>query len=218
MRQLQYIVWAIGLLLNVLVIAALLRGSWRKYRLLFVYAVVLLLATVLEIAAGNAPGPLRDLYYWADEVILDVLVFCLVISFIHRAAGKSRVVGRHWLIVGAALTCIASFIIHRDPHATSNHMMTMVSRDLNLCAVVLDLILWSALVAARLPDRQLLMLSGGLGLQLTGAIMGESIRSISPAFVIVALGSLLEALTSLLGLFIWWRALRTVPPPQDSSG
>jgi hypothetical protein len=216
MRQLQYIVWALGLALNLLVISALLRGSWRQYRLVFVYAVTLLLATVLEIAAGTAPGSVsRDIYYWADEVILVILVFCVVIGFIYRAAGKGRVVARHWLIVGAALTCVASFLVHRDPHATMNHVMTLVSRDLNMCAVVLDLILWSVLVAARRPDRQLLMLSGGLGLQLTGAIMGASIRQLSRATF--APGAVLEALTSLLGLFIWWRALRTVPSPQESS-
>jgi hypothetical protein len=82
--------------------------------------------------------------------------------------------------------------------------MTKVSRDLNICAVILDLILWSMLLAARRPNRRLLLLSGGLGIQLTGALIGESVRQISRATV--TLGGAVEVLTGFLGLYTWWRA------------
>jgi hypothetical protein len=57
-----------------------------------------------------------------------------------------------------------------------------------------------------------MMLSGGLGLQLTGAIMGEQLRQFSRSMVIP--GSLLEVITGFLGLYIGWRALRPVSAPQ----
>jgi len=95
-----------------------------------------------------------------------------------------------------------------------NRRMTLVSRDLNICAVILDLILWSLLLAARRPDRRLLLLSGGLGLQLTGAIMGESLRQLARGLYLP--GTLLEVTTGVLGLYIWWRALRTIPVPRES--
>jgi hypothetical protein len=87
--------------------------------------------------------------------------------------------------------------------------MTLMSRDLNICAVILDLILWSLLVKARRPDRILLLLSGGLGMQLSGTIMGDQLIKASNA--LYPLGALVLVTTSLLGTYIWWRALRLAP-------
>ena len=77
--------------------------------------------------------------------ILDVLVFCVVIAFIDEAARhlRAKMIERRWLVLAAALICGASFAIHRTTHL--NRQMTLVSRDLNICAVILDLILWSLL-------------------------------------------------------------------------
>jgi hypothetical protein len=138
-----------------------------------------------------------------------VLVFCVVIAFIDDAARQSqhKAIERRWLILGSALICAVSYAAHRSSHF--NRQMTLISRDLNICAVILDLILWSLLLAVRRPERRLLLLSGGLGLQLTGAIMGEQLLQLSRG--LYAVGTLIEVVTSLLGTYIWWRALRAVP-------
>jgi hypothetical protein len=204
----QYISWAVGLWLNVLVIRALLRGGYRQYRLVFSYALALLLTTVIEIAAKTSPRSMHwNVYYWIDDAVLNVLVFCVVIAFIDDAARQTarRAIQRRWLIAGAAVISITSFVVHSGSR-TLNHRMTLVSRDLNACAVVLDLILWSLLVTSRQPDRRLLLLSGGLGIQLTGAIIGEELSGNFRSAVF--LGALLEVITYLAGLYVWWRALR----------
>ena len=216
-QALQYLAYAIGLCLNILVLSALLRGSYREYPFVFVYALALLVSTVVEIAVRTAPAWLEKEYnhfYWADEVILDVLVFCLVIAFIDAAARRStqKMIERHWLVVAAAVFCAVSLAAHRGPHL--NRQMTLVSRDLNICAVILDLILWSLLLSARPPNRRLMLLSGGLGLQLTGAIMGEQLRQHSHSLFLT--GTLLEVTTGFLGLYIWWRALRPIPAPKTA--
>ena len=206
---LQYGAWAIGLWLNLRVISALVRGSYREYPFVFAYALSLLASTVIEIGLQAAPQTVRDGYYWIDERILDVLVFCVVIAFIDEAArySKQKTIKRRWLILAAALIFAVSYTIHRSSHL--NRQMTLISRDLNICAVVLDLILWSLLVTARHPNRRLLLLSGGLGLQLTGAIMGEQLRNLSRS--LRPEGIFLEVVSGFLGLYIWWRALRTQP-------
>src|ERR1035438_6228587 len=172
---LQYGAWAIGLWLNLRVISALVRGSYREYPFVFAFALSLLASTVIEIGLQAAPQTVRDGYYWIDERILDVLVFCVVIAFIDEAArySKQKTIKRRWLMLAA------------------------------------DLILWSLLVAARRPNRRLMLLSGGLGLQLTGAIMGEQLRNLSRS--LRPEGIFLEVVSGFLGLYIWWRALRTQP-------
>jgi hypothetical protein len=204
---LQYGAWAIGLWLNLRVISALVRGSYREYPFVFAYALSLLASTVIEIGLQAAPQKIREGYYWIDEVVLAVLVFCVVIAFIDEASrhSKQKMIERHWLVLAAALIFAVSYAIHRG--SNFNLQMTLISRDLNICAVILDLILWSLLVTARRPNRRLMLLSGGLGLQLTGAIMGEQLRQFSRNLFVT--GTLLEVTTGLLCLYIWWRALRT---------
>ena len=184
---LQYGAWAIGLWLNLRVISALVRGSYREYPFVFAYALSLLASTVIEIGLQAAPQTVRDGYYWIDERILDVLVFCVVIAFIDEAArySKQKTIKRRWLILAAALIFAVSYTIHRSSHL--NRQMTLISRDLNICA--------------------LMLLSGGLGLQLTGAIMGEQLRNLSRS--LRPEGIFLEVVSGFLGLYIWWRALRT---------
>jgi hypothetical protein len=212
MQALQYGAWIIGLWLNLQVISALVRGSYRQYPFVFAYSLALLVSTVVEIGLRVAPKTLRQQYYWTDEIVLDVLVFCVVIAFIDEAARHSghKPVERHWLILAAGLIFVGSYAFHHSSHF--NRQMTLISRDLNMCAVVLDLILWSLLVSARRPNRRLMLLSGGLGLQLTGAIMGEQLRNFSHSLFLT--GTLLEVTTGLLGLYIWWRALRTAPATE----
>ena len=207
-RIAQYVSWIVGLGLNVLVIRAMLHGAYREYRLAFGYTVALLLTTVIEIAAKTGPRVVHwNVYYWIDDIVLNILVFCVVIAFIDGAAkyATRRPVQRRWLIAGAAAICVISLLAHAGSPRL-NSRMTLVSRDLNACAVVLDLILWSVLVTSRKPERRLLLLSGGLGIQLTGAIIGEELSGKFRSAVFAA--SLLEVVTYLVALYIWWRAFR----------
>ncbi len=209
-RALQYLAWAVWLWLNGLVISALLRGEYRRYPFAFAYAISLVLATVVEIAASTLPNAFaRDLYYWVDEGITDILVFCVVISFIDNAAkGATKTpIERGWLVLAAALIFVTSLLVHRG--GNFNLQMTLVSRDLNIAAVLLDLVLWSLLVTSRRPDRTLLLLSGGLGIQASGSIMSGALVRLSRETFLA--GSLLGVITGLLGLYIWWRAFRTSP-------
>ena len=213
LHALQYGAWAIGLWLNALVITALMRGSFRQYPFVFVYALTLFASTVVEIGVQAAPREVQADYYWIDEVILDVLVFCVVIAFIDQAARHSRQkpIERQWLILAVAVILVLSFLWHHSSHR--NLQMTLISRDLNICAAILDVILWSLLVTARRPDRRLMLLSGGLGLQLTGAIIGQQLRQLSHSLFMT--GTMVELSTGFLGLYIWWRALRTAPARES---
>src|ERR1700722_6481115 len=95
--ELQLVFWAVWLPISVLLIAALLRGGYRLFPVLFVYQIVDFLMTI----AGMPPyisyyffhdsgARLRiGQWYWWDEMLMQLLVYAVVISLIYRATAKA---------------------------------------------------------------------------------------------------------------------------------
>lgn len=219
----QYAFWLIGLPLELLIIAALIRGLYRRFPFVFIYTVALFLTTVVEMPVyaayftGIRLSHSRAFYYWLDEGILQALIYAVVISLIYGATAeiRSRTAVRATLTGAAVVFAGGSFLIHYDPHAVIGMWMTLWSRDLNFTSAVLDLALWAMLLASRKRETRLLLLSGGLGIQFTGEAIGQSVRewlpwSFSPGDVIIAAANL-------ACLWIWWQALRTVPAADPAS-
>jgi len=216
--------YGVGLPLELLIIAALLRGGYRRFPFIFAYIIVEFLTTVLEIPAyvayytGHpfATGHGRAYYYWLDEGVLQALIFAVVISLVYHATAKlgSRRIVRASLVGGAILFAGASFLIHFQHGVVAGTWMTPWTRDLSFSSTILDLALWAMLIASREKDHRLLMLSGALGIQFTGEAIGESLRHLSRSTVFP--GNVLIMLTNLLFLYIWWQALRTAPARQPS--
>ena len=225
---LQFVGWSLGLPLELLIIAALLRGSYRRFPLLLLYSVALFLTTVVEISVSQE---YYAAYYWFDEAVRQALLFALVISLIYLASTdlRSRGLVRTGFILGAVIMAGTSFLLHYDPHAATGRWMTQWVRDIDFTAAFLDLGLWTLLLASRYKDTQLLMLSGGLGIQFAGEAINQSLRhlfqwSLSP-------GEFVGLLTDLAGLWVWWQALRrplsrtasagagvALPPRRDQTG
>lgn len=230
---LQYLLWTIGLAIEVLAITSLLRGAYKRFPVIFLYCVALFLTTVVEVASYTASySGAKELadswkyYYWINDALLQALVFAVVISLIYRATERAvaRRALRRWLASGALVIFGLSFLIHRGPMSDLGGWMTLISRDLSFCAVILDLLLWSLLIAAKGKDQQLLMLSGGLGIQFTGAAIGQSIRqlargALSRSFAVAMVGSGLVVASNLICLYIWWQAFRMpgAASPQAAS-
>jgi hypothetical protein len=221
----------VGLPLQLLIIAALLRGGhYRRFPPIFVYMIGDFLTTVVELP--SAVGYNRGMQwaaialptvYWFDEVIMQVLVYAVVMSLIYQATGKlrSRRIVRASLLAGAILFAGISFWIHWNPALNRGSFMTPWTRDLNLCSSVLDMALWALLIASRGMDHQLLLLSGGLGIQFTGEAIGTSIRQLalrSRSRAMSLTGGVVMQLANLLFLYIWWQALRTAPVRKRQPG
>jgi hypothetical protein len=95
--------------------------------------------------------------------------------------------------------------------------MAFWTRDLTLSAAVLDMALWLLLLASRIEDPRLLLISGGLGLQFTGEAIGESLRSMAVQHHSHGLsfaGSFITTAVDLTSLFIIWQAVRTIKSPH----
>ena len=222
--------WATGFPLEILVISALLRTGYRKFPLIFVYAIVDFLTTVAEIPSNwayymgdrNAIATRAD-WYWIDETILQVLIYAVVMSLVYRATEKlrSRRIVRASLISGAILFALISLLVHFNPLVNRGTWMTPWTRDLNFCSSILDLALWAMLLASREKDYRLLMLSGGLGVQFTGETIGEAIRALGSRHrsrATVFTGNVIGMLADLTLLYVWWQAFRApnngTPKPE----
>jgi hypothetical protein len=205
-----------GMILDVLVIAALLRhGSYRRFPFVLVYVVVDFLTSVIEIQpvlAINIAGTpelthiYSNLFYW-NERIIQVLVFLIVISMVRGAIqSRARRTLLPLLIVATGVFAGVTFALHFDAKAPSGTWMIPWTRDLNFGAAVLDLGLWAVLIASRVKDYRILMVAGGLGIQFTGGAIGQAFRGLSPTGA--ALMGDIMYLTNLLCLYIWWQAFR----------
>jgi hypothetical protein len=215
--------------LNLLIIAALLRGEYRRYPLILACAVVEFLAAAGEIPAYWAvynhvrqSRDLQNIVYWLDEAVSQVLIYAVVIGLIYRASQKleSRRLVRICLTGGAVSFAAISFAIHYSPGVTVGIWMTPWTRDLNFCAAVLDLILWGLLIASREKDQRLLLLSGALGIQFTGEAIGESVRDLATGrqlHTISQLGGELMVVADIVRTYIWWRVFRTAEAPAGGA-
>ena len=222
---------AIGVPLELMIIAALLRGGYRKFPLVFVYSILNFLATVVEIPSTVAfyrgvAGAARMSadYWWNDEAVFQVLNYLIVMSLIYQATAelRSRRILRVSLFAGAILFAGVTFFIHYDPTLTLPGLwMTPWTRDLNFCSAIVDLALWVLLIGRREKDQRVLLLSGGMGVMFAGEAIGESVRQLAlrdQSHAISLFGGLIMMLSNLMFLFVWWQAFRPVRQPSPKAG
>jgi hypothetical protein len=214
--------------LNVLIIAGLLRGDYRRYPLILAYVVVEFLATAAEVPAYWAvyshrvveSEDLRNFVYWLDEAIAQVLIYAVVISLIYSASRRlaARRLVRWCVTTGAVAFAAGSFAIEYVHGGKVGLWMAPWTRDLVVCAAVLDLALWGLLIASRERDERLLLLSGALGIQFTGQAIGWSIIQVAIArrsHQLFQVGSPLVVIADLVRSFIWWRVFRSAESPTS---
>jgi hypothetical protein len=169
---------------------------------------VLFVTTAVEGAAFFWPryAAIPSTSYWVFDSIRQTMVYVVVISLIRRASEQSArraSIGR-FLIAGSML--FAALSLYFTYNRGLDFWMTRFSRNLGFLAVILNLILWAALLRQRRPDRTLLMVSGGMGIQMAGKAIGHALRQLSPSTL--TLGNLVIVLSHLLCLYIWWQAFR----------
>jgi len=225
---LQFCGFLVGIPLELLLIAALLRGGYKLFPFVFAYAVADFLTSAIEMSlwfgyysrwspyAGDAHLAHKLVFlYWLDETVLQFLVFAVVMSLVWEAtaAAASKRTMRASLIGFVILFAGISFLVQFDPNpkVPIGVWMTPWARDLNFGSAILDLALWAMLLASRRRDPRVLMLSGGLGIEFTGEAIGESLRHFGnhPDSLVALAGSILVMVTNLLFLYVWWQAFRS---------
>jgi len=215
MMSLHWLIFAISVALQILLLNSLRRSVYKDYAVVFGYSLVLFLTTIADGAVFGGlislPKSEARLFFYRNDAIRQILLFIVVISLIDRAMRSNPYRTRVRVILIAAVVAAVSFSL--QIHSSSSHLfglwMTEVTRDLSMGSVALTLILWVMLISSRKKDSQLLMVTGGLGLQFTGEAVGQSLRQISQDhYTLYVLGNLVGGITHLLRLYVWREAFR----------
>ncbi len=210
------------------VLILLILGRFRKYWIVFIYVSWELLATLGFTIAdvlyhGSSPSTpatrtLAQMWYsrayWTNDVIVDLFRFVLVIVLIYRASpeGLRRVSGR-FLAALLILMVVLPFVLFdrewrvapEDPLGLPfprAHWFNSTSQLLNFGAAIMNLMLWATLVASKRRDPELLGVSVGLGIVVTGTALGYGLKHL-PGFA--SISYLFLNLTQLAGWLIWVR-------------
>jgi hypothetical protein len=224
----------IDVALQLILLFFLLRGPYRRYLVLFIYTVAVLVTTTLEVVVTHLPQPDPVLYrkvYWSDEVIVDLLLFLVVISLTNLAldgnplrSKMSRILAG---IVVAAL--ILPFVLLHPPLFTSpthwspawGRWFNSTGQMLNFGGAIMNLGLWSALLTSRNRDPQLLKVSMGVGVAVAGQAIGFGIRHFMPQnSAALQIPDVFMAMTHALSVFLWCWAFRwpaKVPQPAGAA-
>jgi hypothetical protein len=224
LQIIHYLVW---FPLIILVISALLRAGIRRYLLIFLWMVAVLLTAVVQMPASlayhryNQQGDWLQSLHAISEGIYYPLTLAAVVNLIYRASAtvSTRHLIRIALGIGAPLFIGISFALHYDHRLHVLEWMTPWNRDINFCAAILDLVLWALLLVSRERDHRLLLLAGGMGINFAGDAISAAIRSIAihlRSYPIWASVDLLSTVTDVCWLYIWWQALRAVPAKKTT--
>lgn len=199
----------LGTVMQLLVIYALTRGPFRQFPGVTFYLLVLFLTSVADMAVfldlGVWPDWYRD-YYYINNTVRHFAGFAAVVSLIYVATADdpNRLAHRTKVVVGTVGVIAVCFLLARG--STPGVYMSEATRNLSFSTVVLNLILWFSLIKIRAKDARLFMVSGGLGLNMTGEAIGHSLIPLSA--LAQHIGNLIGIGSHLLCLYIWWVAFR----------
>jgi len=216
-----YVIFLLAIPLELLVVVALFRGPLKDYRIAFAYSLALFGCGILEALSYLGVGISKSHYsniYWSDDIILHGLVILVVVSLMRTALrGASSLLPRV-LLLGAVGFAVGSMYVYYSP--TLGRWMTPVSRNLSFCEEVLNLVLWAILVRQEDHDLTLLLVSAGLGIQVTGEVIGHTLRLYSQSRSVVWIPDVLTNMAQFSCLLIWiwaFRRARQAPPAIASA-
>lgn len=222
------------------VLVFLVLGRFYKYWMILLYVMWELLATlgltvadlafrgsaVTAVNQGTAAQLLYARLYWTNDVIVDLFRFVLVLVLIYFASPDSRRVSRPLLAMLVVAALVLPFILFNPSFRVvafgsvrlrypSTGWFQSTSELLNFGAAIMNLMLWGTLLTSKRRDPQILLVSLGLGIVVTGTAMAYGIRHLINPVEFKPIGYLIMNLSQLLGWFVWCRAFWPVRKPRQ---
>jgi hypothetical protein len=173
----------LGTALQVALVVLLLLGPFKRYFPLLLYVLAyagtsLYEGWFLRQNAYNSEAYIN--LYWTNELALNLLLFLMVIQLTSRALeGHALKKPATRLMILVVLVGLALPFAVFEGERFSPRWSNGASQLYYFAAAILTLVLWTALIATKRRDRQLLMVSAGLGVALTSGAMTWGVRLLS---------------------------------------
>ena len=210
----------VGVILQLVVVYYLLNGAWRKFPVVLVYSAARLIANLSEAYVYYRLGRSALTYvkvYWTAEVLMNILTFLMVIVLTQQALEGMKIAAQTGKLLNAVmvLAVLAPLAIYHQRTLFSTRWFAGVLQWTQFGAAIMNLGLWTGLLANRKRDPQLLAVSIGLGIMATGAALALGLRQFTPTgSEIRNIGNLVGQLAHLLGVFVWCWAFRGANSPR----
>ncbi len=210
-----YLLPVLFVLLQTCVAVLLLRGPFRRYPLFLAYSLVQIIRFVADgifFSAGGINSRAYILVYWTGDVIDDLLLFWLVAVLTYQVMQGSPLLagaGRMLRVIAAAAVVLPFILYH--PYFTSR-WFRHTSQLLSLGAAFMNLLLWTGLLGRKgKRDQQLIMVSIGLGIAVSGYAVSYGILQFMTSKDTRWVPDLFKALTQVAQSAIWCKAFWPAP-------
>lgn len=200
-----------AVVLELLVIYYLVTGPRTRFPFVLVFCVVQVLIVFIDTLFSALIGshtPAYAVIYWAGDMVAHAAILLLTISLIWQSLEQRPERRKAIALLSVAVLCFALFSAYTFHDLILGRWMTSVSRNLSFCEEMLNLILWTVLIQRRGSDYLLLMVSAGIGVQVTGEAIGHTLRLYSRS-PLVWVPNLLVYVAEILCLCIWIWAFRS---------
>jgi hypothetical protein len=210
MNFLSYVFPVVTILLQLALIGLLVRGPLRKYPVLLLYSVTYIAIIVLEglaLSEAGVDGALYRNLYWTSDLVLDFLLFLMVITLTYRVVAGNPLLRpfARMLFVVAAAAIVLPFILFHPLFQFGWFRHT--SQLLSFGAALMNLLLWTAIIGTRDRDAQLLSVSAGVGVAVTGIAITYGLLQFT-SVSLRWLPDLFKSLTQVASMVIWCWAFR----------
>jgi len=204
--------WAAPILVLIALVVMVRSGAWKRYPFLLLYLVLGLAgqaSNLLVLTRTHETGSRAyAISYWTSDLVLHGLVIVLLLFLMRQARHGSSGLDRVGLLILATVALLVAFAIYMLLGPTRG-WITPLSRLLSFCEALLNLVLWTILIRDRSRDVVLFLVSAGLGIQVTGEVIGRTLRLATGSPLLAEITNALVLICETGALLIWCRAFLT---------
>jgi hypothetical protein len=188
--------------LEAVLVYVLFRSGRREFPLFFSYIFCRVVASITTASYFYLfrGAHFYGIIYWMLDLSLHGLVIAVLVSLMRRTLGKPSAIhvigGTAIVVFGVAIALIAPF------DGRIGFWMTGAIRNLSFFEELMNLALWMLLVRRGRTTPRVLWVSAGLGIQVTGDVLGHSIRLFASKSAIWAPNALMNV-CEITALAMW---------------